>query len=157
MTFLKPQILISVFIVLILDQVTKYSITQHLVRGEARVIIKDFFNLRLNYNPGVAFGLFSDLPDQIRDVLLISVAVLAIIFILTYFTKQYRHDSFGLVLIGMIVGGALGNLVDRVRYGEVVDFLDFYFKGMHWPAFNIADSAICIGVILLLFRSPKSY
>ena len=122
--------------------------------GEIKPIIPSFFNLTLVYNPGVAFGVFSDLSDAVRIAVLTATTGIALLAIGYFLFSQYRHDIIAQAALAMITGGAIGNIIDRVRLGEVVDFLDFFIANYHWPAFNIADSAICVGVCILLFRTP---
>lgn len=138
------------FGVFLLDQVSKFVVRQMMPLHEGRVIIPGFFNLTHVRNRGAAFGILSDSPSPMRELLLIlfSVGALAIIFLLLWRGSANRRTGIGLALI---FGGAVGNLLDRLRQASVVDFLDFYLRGYHWPAFNVADSAIVIGASLLLF------
>ena len=146
---------LALILVIVLDQLSKSLILSSFSVGEVRSIIPGFFNLTLTYNPGAAFGLLSDLPDGSR-VLVLSFTIFAALAAVGYFLlNEYYEDGIGQVGLLMIVGGAIGNIIDRARFGEVVDFLDVYFRSYHWPAFNIADSAICLGVTVLLFRKPS--
>lgn len=136
--------------IIILDQFTKYLIHQALDLHQSYVIIEGFFSLTYIQNPGAAFGIFADAGVVFRTVFLTGVGFLAILFLCYYFQKSPErawrtHLSFALIL-----GGAFGNLIDRVRLGRVVDFLDFYLGRFHWPAFNVADSAISVGLTLLI-------
>ena len=115
--------------VLLLDQWTKGVVMRNFQIHESREIIPGLFDMTYVQNSGAAFGLFASVDSSIKAVVLNSVAVL--------------------VFVELILGGAVGNLLDRVRFTYVVDFLDFSISGHHWPAFNLADSAICIGVGLL--------
>lgn len=143
---------LAIFIgILVLDQVTKYLAVQHLGGGNTREVIPGLFNLVLVYNPGAAFGLFSGLGDEVRRFVLMgmtAVALVAVIFI----QKEVKGDRASEIALVAILAGAIGNLIDRIRYDSVIDFLDFYVSGHHWPAFNIADSAICVGVAVLTLR-----
>ncbi|MCL4148637.1 UNVERIFIED_CONTAM: hypothetical protein GTU68_054410 [Idotea baltica] len=95
--------------------------------------------------------MFGNLPDTIRRIVLMGVSIGA--FIVVFFMyRDTKDDPYSVTALVLIVSGAIGNLIDRIRYDAVVDFLDFYWKTYHWPAFNIADSAICIGVTVLVFR-----
>lgn len=142
------------------DQVTKYLITANFSLYESAAIIPNFFNLVYVTNKGAAFSLFASVESPVRHyffVTLNSVAVLVLVVLayrLRTKTILYRF-SFGL-----IAAGALGNLIDRLRFGAVVDFLDFYYGTYHWPAFNVADSSIFMGVALLvlinILESKKS-
>ena len=137
-------------LVIVLDQVTKYWVSQSLAPGES-VPVMPFFNLVLTYNTGAAFSFLSRASGWQRGFFIV-IAALASLFII-YFIRRYHQEkrfSFGLSLI---LGGALGNLWDRIVLGHVVDFLDFYVQAYHWPAFNVADSAITCGAVLLIWDS----
>ncbi len=145
---------LSVMLVAFLDQWTKFLIVSALTLGERIEIIPGFFNLTLAYNPGAAFGMLGDLPDGTRQLVLGAVTVLALLVVFYFLAKDYYHDLIAQAALGLILGGAVGNIIDRVRLGVVVDFLDVYVQSYHWPSFNVADSAICIGVAILIFRKP---
>jgi len=135
--------------VLFLDQWTKGYITRTMEVHQSRSIVEDVFDLTYVRNTGAAFGLFSSVDSSIKAILLNSVAVVVFLIVSAYALRS-SHKSVRLqVGLALILGGAVGNLMDRVRFGYVVDFLDFAISGHHWPAFNVADSAICIGVGLL--------
>ena len=147
---------LSLFIVVIvLDQGTKLVVLQSMQPGEIRPVIDGVFNLTLAFNRGVAFGLFSDFPDGVRHLLLGVTALAALGAVGYFFFRDYAGDMVGRGALVLVLGGACGNIIDRVRLGVVVDFLDFYLGQNHWPAFNVADSAICVGVFILLFRRPQ--
>ena len=132
--------------VLLLDQWTKGIITRTFDVHQSTTVVDGFFDVR---NSGAAFGLFASVDSSIKAVILNSVAVLVFIVVSAYALRS-SHKSVRLqVGFALILGGAIGNLMDRVRFSYVVDFLDFSISGHHWPAFNVADSAICIGVGLL--------
>lgn len=135
-------------IVIVLDQVTKYLIV-HIVMSPPHLIeVTSFFNIVMVWNRGASFGLFST-QSQWTPVILGTVAVLISIALLVWL---FRAKSRWLAsALAFVIGGALGNAVDRVFYGAVADFLDFHAYGNHWPAFNVADIAISIGVVMLLF------
>ncbi len=141
--------------VVALDQISKYMVLVALKDGESVPILAGFFNLVLVYNKGAAFGLFSGVADGLRQMLLGLTTLVALGLVLYFLLKDYFSDQVARIALGLIFGGALGNIVDRVRIGKVVDFLDFYLGQYHWPAFNVADSAICIGVLILLLRSGE--
>ena len=114
-------------------------------------IVDGFFSLTYVRNTGAAFGIFAGSHEVFRLPFLIGVSILAIGFILVML-KRLRDDATGLVTaLTFILGGAIGNLIDRVRHGEVIDFLDVYYSNYHWPAFNLADSFITVGVTITLF------
>ena len=137
-------------LVIVLDQVTKYWVSQSLAPG-AGVPVTPFFNLVLTYNTGAAFSFLSQASGWQRGFFILIAALASLLII--YFIRRYHREkrfSFGLSLI---LGGALGNLWDRIVLGHVVDFLDFYVQAYHWPAFNVADSAITCGAVLLIWDS----
>ncbi len=138
---------LSVVVVLI-DQVTKLWVGHGFGYGESKTVT-DFFNLVLVYNSGAAFSFLSDAGGWQRW-LLSAVAVAASVWIIWLLSRNAHQRLFSCAL-ALILGGALGNLVDRVMYGYVVDFLDFYWGAHHFPAFNVADSAVSCGAALLLW------
>ena len=143
--------------VLALDQFTKYLVEKHLRMYEVVPVIHGFFNLTRVRNKGAAFSLLSTAPDGFRSVFFISVSLAAMVVIAMMIRKA--KDRLLVVSFSFIAGGAVGNLVDRMRFGEVVDFIQWYVKSWYWPSFNVADSAITVGVALLvmdmLFHKPE--
>ena len=137
--------------VLGLDQLTKAFASARLVPGEPVTVLGNFLRLTLVHNTGAAFGLFpgSRLP-------FILVSVLAIAVVLYLFARDAYRSLANRVLLGCILGGALGNLVDRIRWGRVVDFIDVGLGQVRWPVFNLADSAVTLGVILLAWNLARS-
>lgn len=145
---LLPNIFLILSIVA-LDQVTKLAILgRDIVDVYPGVEITSFLNLVLVQNKGISFGLFS----RYEIGWLISILTIGIVVILFMWMRKLEKAILALPF-SLIIGGAIGNLIDRLNYGFVVDFIDFHFFGWHWPAFNIADSAITIGVIFLLIAS----
>ena len=144
-------------VILFLDQWSKGAITRHLAVHESREVLGDFFSLTYVRNTGAAFGLFASVDSAVKSVVLNSVAVAAFVAV-TFYALRSSFKSVRLQLgLALVLGGAVGNLVDRVRFGFVVDFLLFGVGGHYWPAFNVADSAICVGVGLLaldMLRHP---
>lgn len=140
-------------IVLIVDLATKYWIESILSYGQ-RIPITGFFNLVLTYNTGAAFSFLSEASGWQRWFLSAIAATASIVII--YLLHKYRTETLFCLSLSLILGGALGNLWDRITLGHVVDFLDFYIGDYHWPAFNIADSAIFIGAVLLIVESFSS-
>ena len=135
--------------VLFLDQWSKGLVTRTMEVHQSKTIITDVFDLTYVRNTGAAFGLFASVDSSVKAILLNSIAVVVFLIVSAYALRS-SHKSVRLqVGLALILGGAVGNLLDRVRFGYVVDFLDFSISGHHWPAFNVADSAICIGVGLL--------
>lgn len=140
-------------VVIGLDQATKLLVARELLLGQSLPVVPGLFHLTLVHNTGMAFGLLSgaDLPFKSILVTLLSVVALgAVLYYALSSGPGERVTRFGLALI---LGGALGNIVDRIRLGYVVDFLDVFYRDAHWPAFNLADSAICVGVGLLILES----
>jgi signal peptidase II len=125
-------------ILFLLDQLSKAAVMQALALGETRRIVPGLFNLTHLRNRGAAFGLFADVESVVVLVFLIGFSLAALVLVLVLWG------------LGLILGGALGNLFDRLRSGSVVDFLDFHLGPYHWPAFNLADSAIVIGAAVLM-------
>jgi len=132
---------------LILDQLTKIYIDTAFQLHESVEVIKNFFHITYVRNPGAAFGILSD--SSIRIPFFIAVSIIASLAILWYQRKVDIADHWQNTALGLIFSGAVGNLIDRVRLGEVIDFLDAHWYQHHWPAFNVADSAICVGVALM--------
>jgi len=142
----------TALVVLILDQATKAAALRQLSPGTPVGVVDGFFSLTLVMNPGLAFGMLSSTPSAWRwTVGVLSAAALSLLAIVGVRLLPTGGWMTRLAL-GFIFGGAVGNLIDRGRFGAVVDFLDFYWRGYHWPAFNVADSAISVGVALLALR-----
>ncbi|HEX8479831.1 MAG TPA: signal peptidase II [Telluria sp.] len=136
------------FIVILLDQVTKIAITRTFHLGDSRPVTS-FFNLVLAYNPGAAFSFLGD-QNGWQRYFFTGIAVVAVAFIVYLLRKHAGQRTFCWAL-ALIMGGAIGNVIDRIMYGHVIDFLDFHVRGWgHFPAFNVADSAISIGVVLFI-------
>ncbi|MBI3810758.1 MAG: signal peptidase II [Nitrospirae bacterium] len=137
--------------VLVLDQITKAIIQKTMPLHESIPVVRGIFSLTYIRNPGAAFGLFAEHGNGLRMVFFATISVVAILFLGSLFVKTPNEARLGRLSIAMVMGGAMGNLVDRLRYGEVVDFLDFYVGSYHWPAFNVADSCISVGVALMIW------
>jgi signal peptidase II len=136
--------------ILVADQASKEIITSRLTLFSSVPVIPGLFHLTLVTNRGALFGLFHDLADPYRAILFTAVPILAIALILVFQLRTTISDTIAQAGLALILGGALGNLADRLRLGYVVDFLDVFVGGYHWPAFNLADSSICTGVGLLV-------
>lgn len=152
-----PYALLVVLVVILvvgLDQVTKRMALASFHPGEIRPVIDGLFNLTLSFNTGAAFGLWTGLASGWREAVLALTILMALTLVIFLLTRPYYQTLLAQTALAAILGGAVGNVIDRFLYGAVVDFLDFYIGTSHWPAFNIADSAICVGVGLLLFL-PK--
>jgi len=135
--------------VLGLDQATKQWIHSSLHLYERVSIIPNYFHLTYIRNQGAAFGLFSSQAESFRMPFFIGVSLVAIVFIGFFFHKARPDQLLIGAALGLVLGGAVGNLIDRMRLGEVIDFIDVHWRHLHWPAFNVADIAICVGVGLL--------
>ncbi len=141
--------------VLVLDMITKWMITRSFAIHEFKTVIPDFFQIVHVRNTGAAFGLGANSGSPWVPILLNVGAIGVFVIVVIYALRTPVADRVLQSGLHLILGGAVGNLIDRFRYGSVVDFLDFYItvggKPLHWPAFNVADSAICIGIALLFF------
>jgi len=156
----KYWILLIVFLLVIaFDQSTKWIIQQTLPLYQKVEIIPGFFNLVHVRNTGGAFGIFGGEKGPVGSVLFVVASVVAVGVLVVLFLRVKEHETMLAFSLALLLGGAIGNLIDRLSYGEVVDFLDFHILSIHWPAFNIADSAISIGIGLmaleLLIKDPK--
>jgi signal peptidase II len=131
-------------LVVVLDQLTKWAI---LIWLERAMVLTPFFNLVLVWNRGVSFGML-DSESRVGPWVLSGLAFAVVALLLGWLRRV--DDPLTATGLGLIIGGAIGNVIDRVRFGAVIDFLDFHALGWHWPAFNVADSAICVGALLLV-------
>ena len=142
----------TALVVLILDQLTKAVALRQLIPGMPVNVLDGVFSLTLVMNPGLAFGMLSTTPTAWRWIVVVlsmgALTVLGIVGVRMLPTGGWMTR----LALGLIFGGAVGNLIDRGRFGAVVDFLDFYWRQYHWPAFNVADSSISVGVALLALR-----
>jgi signal peptidase II len=152
-------LLIFCFGILLLDQWTKSMIVQKLRLYQRVEVIQGFFNIIHVRNTGGAFGIFGGEKGEIGSILFVVVSLIAIGAIVFLIIKIKDNERTLALSLSLVLSGAIGNLIDRLHYGEVVDFLDFHLSAYHWPAFNVADSAICIGIGLmaleLLVRDSK--
>ncbi len=146
--------------VFLLDRITKCLVESHISLWETCVIIPGFFNIIHTQNPGAAFSLLAGASPEWRNALLVVLSTIALILVASLLwapsPSSLGHGRLQRLGLSLILGGALGNIYDRIARGAVTDFLDFYVGAFHWPAFNAADSAITIGaalVILDLWRS----
>ena len=149
--FQRWGILLGVgLVIVVLDQITKTLVMHTMHLHESIPVIAGFFNLTYIRNPGAAFGMFATTNSAFRLIFFAGTSIFALGLLGTIFYRMHPADVCGQLSVASIFGGAIGNLLDRLQYGEVVDFLDFYMGGHHWPAFNVADSAISVGVVSLL-------
>ena len=145
-------LLICLVIILALDQYTKYEVQQRIHLYQTIKVIDGFFNLTHLRNTGGAFGIFGGNKGGIGSLFFIALPLVAMGVILYLIHKLKEYERIFSLSLSLILSGAVGNLIDRVRYQEVVDFLDFHLFSYHWPAFNIADSAITIGIGLMVYE-----
>jgi signal peptidase II len=142
-----------------LDQLTKLYIHTNFELGEFVTVVPGFFNITYVRNPGAAFGIFRESLGNFRELFFLLMPPVAMITILAILRGVANTDRLQIVALSLIFGGAIGNYLDRIRFGFVVDFLDFHWQARYsWPAFNVADSAIVVGVLVLLLlmrRKPE--
>lgn len=151
-----PYLLVSLA-VLLLDQWTKWLVEAHLGRHASVEIVSGLLNFTHVRNTGVAFGLFASHGDATGTLLLLALGLVAFLFVGYYFWLLPASDRIGLWALSLVLGGAVGNLLDRWVQGGVTDFIDFYVGAWHWHTFNVADSAISVGIGLMLlgaFTAP---
>ena len=145
-----------VAIIVIADQITKQIVDRAMPLYHSIPVIDGFFNLTYIRNTGAAFGIFSGSAAAFRLPFLIIFSLIAIGFIVTMLRRLNRDQTGLITALSFILGGAIGNLIDRIVYGEVIDFLDLYWGRYHWPAFNLADSFITIGVVITIYYLIKA-
>lgn len=138
--------------IVVVDQVTKVSVMESMRLHESIPVIANLFSITYIRNPGAAFGFLSSSSSSFRFVFFGLTSVFAVGLLGMIMVRMPKDDWMGRLSVAGILGGAIGNLLDRLRYGEVIDFLDFYINGYHWPAFNVADSAITVGVLFLILH-----
>ena len=137
-------------LVVIADQFSKYLVLKHMPLYKSIAVIPGFFNLTHIHNPGGAFGFLANNSGPWRHWLFLGAVVFALCMILYFYHKTPKTHPWLALGLSLIFGGAVGNLIDRIRLGEVVDFLDFYVAHLHYPTFNVADSAVTIGVAIFI-------
>ena len=138
-------------IVVFADQITKHIISQALLLFQSRPVFQGWLNLVHVHNTGVAFGFFDGASVFPKTIFFSIITLIAVGIVLVYLKKSVEAGkNLQVFSLGLICGGAVGNLIDRFRIGAVVDFIDVYYKSYHWPAFNVADAAISVGVVLLI-------
>jgi len=136
-------------VIIVLDAVTKWMVSANITLHDAITVVPNLFSIVHVRNTGAAFGIGANAESQVVPLLLNSGAILVFLIVVAYALRTPLTDRTLQIGLHLILGGAIGNLVDRFRFGYVVDFLDLYVRDHHWPAFNVADSAICIGIALL--------
>jgi signal peptidase II len=140
--------------VLVVDQVTKAIVERAMIPNES-IPLLPFFALTYVRNTGAAFGLLAAAPAGLRLPLFLAVTLVAGVALVAYLRRTPREQRWLVGALGGILGGAVGNLVCRVRYGEVIDFLDLHWGDLHWPMFNVADTAISVGVAIVLLHTAR--
>ncbi len=150
---MAPWLALSALIV-VADQVTKYAVVQYFATSPA-VSLTSFFNLVLVYNPGAAFSFLADAAGWQRGFF-IALALVASAWIV-YLLHRFSHQRLFALALSLVLAGAVGNVIDRILIGAVVDFLDVHAFGWHWPAFNVADSAITCGAVLLVWDALRPH
>ncbi|MGD2099581.1 MAG: signal peptidase II [Desulfobacterales bacterium] len=138
--------------IVLLDQITKELVLRAIPLNTIIPVVDGFLNITHIRNPGGAFGLMANLSPVMRNIIFLFISSLAVGLIFYFYKKTPSHRPWLAAAFALIFGGAIGNLIDRIRFGNVVDFLDFYLGNLHWPAFNVADSAISIGIGIFLFH-----
>ena len=146
---------IAAVVIVVLDLATKAMVERSMTLYES-IPLLPFFSLTYVRNTGAAFGLLRELSPTLRLPLFVLVTVVAVGTLVSYLRQVRPDETWVAAALGGILGGAAGNLIDRVRYGEVVDFLHLHYRGFDWPMFNVADSAISVGVALLLLHSLRT-
>ena len=137
--------------VLVLDQITKWLVVQHFQYQEIRTVVPGWFDLTYVLNSGGVWGLGRTLPGPARVAVFLALPSLITVLAVGYAISLPLRDRLRHACIALVIGGAIGNLIDRLRLGEVIDFLSAHWQNKHyWPAFNLADSAICVGIAVLL-------
>jgi signal peptidase II len=137
-------------LVVVLDRCTKWLVETYVSALDTYRVIPGFFDIVHSENRGVAFGLFNDSTSEWRTTLLIGLSLAAVVFVSAMLWRPDRLDRWSFWGLALILGGAAGNVFDRIMWGKVTDFLDFYLGSYHWHTFNVADSAIVVGSGLLL-------
>jgi len=145
-------LLILISVVVVLDQVTKHAIHVSMHLYQSIPVIEGFFHLTYIRNPGAAFGIMADGSAAFRFAFFLITSTIALTLLGVILVRLPKDDWYGHLSVAAIFSGAIGNLIDRIRFGEVIDFLDVFIRGVHWPAFNVADAAISVGVVALILN-----
>ena len=141
-------------LIIVADQITKYVASSMLLMHEP-VAVLPFFNFTLMHNTGAAFSFLADQGGWQRWFFAVLALVVSIV-LAVWLSRLKAHETWLALALSLVLGGAIGNLIDRVYYGYVIDFIDVYYNASHWPAFNIADSAISIGAVMLVIDTFRS-
>lgn len=148
--FGRPSELVLTAVIILLDQVTKAIVRSNLPLGDSHSVIPGLLNFTHVQNTGAAFGLLNDVHFPGKSIVMIAIAGLALVAIAAYATQLGFEDRLARLGLALILGGAFGNLIDRAVVGHVVDFVDVYWNGVHFWAFNVADAAITVGAIFVI-------
>ena len=153
----KVKLIVTLVIfIVVLDQATKFVADLTLPLTVPVPVIDNFFNLTYIRNPGAAFGILAESNEFFRRAFLIGFPLVAVAFIGAMLLRLPEEEEWLITALSFVLGGAVGNLIDRIFYGEVIDFLDFYWSMYHWPAFNVADSFISVGVVMIVYSLIKA-
>lgn len=139
-------------VIIALDQITKAAVSSRFSLYESCEVISGILNLVYVINPGAAFGFMAGASAAFRYIFFIGITLIAIALIIYYLIKYKTGSIMIVTALTLIFAGAVGNLIDRIRFGAVVDFIDVYIGTWHWPAFNVADSAISVGAVLMIWK-----
>lgn len=137
-------------VILISDQATKALVVRYLPEHRSIPLLEGYLNLAHVRNQGAAFGILAEGGPGVQRYFFIPISVLASLVILVIILRAREDETLKVIALSLVLSGALGNLLDRWRWGAVVDFIDVHYRALHWPAFNVADASISIGVILLI-------
>jgi signal peptidase II len=137
-------------LIVVLDQLSKWWIVEVVMQPPRVIPVLPFFNIVMGWNRGVSFGLFNEKSVLSQWFLPVLALVIVAALVVWLYRSEHRYTA---VALGLVIGGALGNVIDRLHYGAVADFLDVHAFGYHWPAFNVADSAITVGAVMLVLES----
>lgn len=154
------KLLLIAMLVIVLDQVTKHVVMAQMTLYQSIPVIDGFFHLTRVHNPGGAFGFFAGQSELVRQLVFLGMTGVAMVAIAYLYFQTPATQPLLATALAMIFGGAIGNFIDRVRFGYVIDFLDVFIGRYHWPAFNVADSAVLVGLTFYagyLLLSPKSF
>jgi signal peptidase II len=151
--------LLTVPAIVVIDRITKAYIDSTMALHDSLTVIPGFFSITYVRNPGAAFGFLAGASPMFRSIFFLGITAAAIGLILYYISKSQNDEPLLIFSLSLILSGAVGNFIDRIKIGEVIDFLDVYIGSHHWPAFNVADSAISVGAVILIiamYRRGKS-
>ena len=154
-TYARLNCSVIVLFIFFLDQITKYLVVKYLIFSES-IKALPFLNISLAYNKGIAFSMLADSADTILQII-VAIDILIVLFLIYWIRKLSLQDGILMYAFSLIIGGAIGNIGDKIHLGYVVDFIDFHIHGWHFATFNIADSAICIGTIVYIIDSLIKY